>query len=292
MIWAIDLPIFLGTFFGVYLIMVPWQYRSYRSMLEVSIPAIYAVRGDPSSGLSREFGIGRLNCAGRPFPVSLSVDGGFVYLVPQPHWFVHFGAPSYFFPRSNVRGVKEGDAAVTIELDTAAITFRGYRGYPPDVALRLGPAQIDREVLASLIDSDQSHGFLHQAHHFNPLRVLAGLLLLFFGVSAALTGHWGILIGFAIGGVFVLGLLGRWLAHGMTNPAFQTRRSELSGLTLAIAGMTSVAPTAIGGVVLLVLFPGQVLFQILAGLALSIAFSILALYLGIGMTSARVRPSL
>jgi hypothetical protein len=103
-----------------------------------------------------------------------------------------------------------------------------------------------------------------------------------------LAGHWEILVGFAIGGILVLGLLGRLFARASISPEGKSSRDQMSGATFAIVSLISVAPLAITGIVILLLAQDGVFLEVVASACLSAAFSILALCVGLWVTRSHV----
>jgi hypothetical protein len=265
-----------------------WQFRSYRSMLEMSISSRYAGRGEPRSKPFSEFGAGTLNCSGRPFSVSLTTDHKNLYLVARPHWAIHNGMPSYVIPLADVHSAERMGDLATLRLATGSVTLKRYRGVSPEIAITQGADGIDQAEVAAQLHPPHPEGSLHLGHIFNPLRIVAGVALLLLGISSALAGHWEIMAGFAIGGLLVLGVLGRLIARAAINPEANKSISQMSGATLAISGVTSMAPLAIAGSLVLLLAKNDGFLEVLAGACLSAAFSMLILYVGFGITRAHV----
>ena len=115
-------------------------------------------------------------------------------------------------------------------------------------------------------------------HILNPLRVFAGIVLAF-GASAAAAGHWEILVGFVIGGGAVLIGLGRLFSRVTIDPAQKKSLASAKPSTMIITVLTSTLPLAIVGVVTIALGgPG---FLLIGGIALSAAFSMFVLYIGL-----------
>lgn len=117
------------------------------------------------------------------------------------------------------------------------------------------------------------------SHLLNPLRAVAGLILLAFGASAAAAGHWELPVGFAIGGGAVLAWLGRVFARVIINPDQEMSLTSTKSSTLVLGVVTTMLPLAIGGVVAVIL--GGPFLLLIGGITLSAAFSILMLYGGL-----------
>ena len=283
--------VYVVVFIVAWIVVSRWGFRSYRSMLEMSIPARYAERTDPRSRFAKEFGAGTLNCSGRPFAVSLSVDSRDLYLVPHPHWTIHWGMPSYVIPISDIHGSDVHADSATLQLATGSVVLRRYRGLSPDDAITRGPDGSEPTEVVAKTHPLHSESVPHVVHIFTSLRIIAGLILIALGASAALAGHWEILIGFVIGGLLVLGALGRLIARAVNNPDHKRSTTQTSRATLAISGLTALIPLAIAGVLILVLSDNDGFLEVLAGVCLAAAFSLLVLYVGLWVTNSRLEPS-
>ena len=266
-----------------------WGYRTYVSDLESSIPSYYAVRADPRSELCPEFALGQMNGKGMPYSVRLFIDEANLYIVHRGRAVAFLGYPSFVIPRSEVVSAVAEHNHATLSLKSGQVRLERYSGVDPWMAISGGPSAVDEAEVERILASTITKDPVHLSHAFNALRVLAALVLLAFGVSAAAAGHWEVLLGFALGGGAVLGLLGNAVARATIDPEAPGSFAKTSSSTLAIAGLLSALPLGIAGVVMLALNLGS-FFLFLGAVALSASFSILGIYAGLMISKPGRHP--
>ena len=248
-------------------------------MLNMAIPERHAVRGMPEHDAAKRFGQGRLNSSGRPYPIQLYTDDANVYLLAPTRISAALGFASYVIPRTDMVSGSRVEQIVSLQLLHERIMIKLNTGLGPAVVLEDGLAAVDEAEVDRLLHLDRHVGAVHVHHVLNPLRALAGIPLLALGVSAAAAGNWELLLGFAIGGIAVLGGLGRVFARVTIDPGQRKSVASAKSSTMIIGVLTSAMPLAIAGVVTIVL--GGPFLLLVGGIALSASFSLFVLYIGL-----------
>ena len=283
----------LGLSFAI---VIPWQYRSHRSMLEVSIPARFAVKAIRKDCRGEDIGFGSMNMAGTVYRVRLSLDQNNVYLLPRSSIDAHMGSPTYRIPRIEIVGVAQNSDTATIKVADKNIKVERFVGLELDQVLGSPNAHIDSEKFRVKVDSLGLQGSSHLSRVFIPLQ-LGGAVVLLLACAAAVTNRrWPLAFGFLVGGVLTLGLLGQMIAKSLDSVRPSTddirdlrRLSTCSNLEFLVLGLLTTLPMALIGI-LLVLTLGRhnSFLMFLAGAGLAFAFSMMVLFIGLRLLGRRL----